>query len=102
MLALVASLASVPRRRRRSAPGARALAARLRPVLTLAAMVFTAAALGGAAAAMHPTAPEDFEPGEILAADADPWFVPHARKLGFVPVETIGVILLVSAHSSWP
>ncbi len=52
-------------------------------------MVFTAAALGGAAAATHPTAPEDFEPGEILAADADPWFDPHARKLGFVPVEQV-------------
>ena len=56
-------------------------------------MVFTAAALGGAAAATHPTAPEDFEPCEILAAVADPWadpwFVPHARKLGFVPVEQV-------------
>ena len=66
--------------------------------LRLVAAIFLAAVALGAAPVDPKTsarvATDDYEPGEILALSADPWFIPHARKLGFALVDRVRLAAL--------
>lgn len=66
--------------------------------LSLIATILLAAAMPGTAQADPETSPlaatETYEPGEILALSTDPWFIPHAGKLGFTLIDHVRLAAL--------
>ena len=76
---------------------ARTGGARLIAALFIAAILLATAVPGGAQdapAGAPPAAIQEFEPGEFLAADNDAWYLGHAVKLGFVPIEHVRLAAL--------